>query len=325
MTAPTTVLVAPALAADGPPTSVAVPDQSPDRGSEKSAPSVKKTTPDEGVTISVHGVPDTFTAGGPWQELTLVVNAEPTDSDREVTLIVEDNETLRLNPDHTDVQVRGTSGWQAVDADRWSQANPTAHYDLVVPAGATQLSLRMRFHRDAPLVHFYLAASDGISLDSPEYESQLVLPADPGAPGGGEPTDPADPGTGDPTDPADPGTGDPTGPPGPAGPGTPTDPAGPGNGEPTRPGTEAGAGAGDPAGPAGSGAGESGPSDPPAAPGPASATGEEATPDHPADAPSGTLAETGATPGARWLIGTGGTAITLGAAALHRFRRRPAS
>ncbi|MFB6631000.1 hypothetical protein ACFCWY_13965 [Streptomyces sp. NPDC056362] len=184
MTAPTAVLVAPALATDGPPASVTAPDRSPDRGHEKSAPSVKKTTPDGGVTVSVHEVPDTFTAGGPWQALTLVVNAEPTDSDREVTLIVEDNETLRLNPDHTDVQVHGTSGWQEVDADRWSQANPTAHYDLVVPAGATQLSLRMRFHRDAPLVHFYLAASDGISLDSPEYESQLVLPADPGAPGG---------------------------------------------------------------------------------------------------------------------------------------------
>ncbi|MFE5973667.1 hypothetical protein ACFQ64_16080 [Streptomyces sp. NPDC056460] len=304
ITAPAAVLSAPVMAADDPPTRFSLPDRSPEGVQEKAGPNGRK----KGVTVSVHGVPETFTAGGPWQELTLVVDAEPTDTDREVTLKVEDNETLQLTPEYTDVQIRGAGGWGDVNADRWSQGNPTAHYDLIVPAGETQLSVRIRFHRDAPLVHFYLAASDGINLDSPDYESQLVLPVDPGDRGTGEPTDPADPGTGEPTDPADPGTGEPTD---------------PGTSTPTSPGNEAGAG--DSAGSAGGGAEEPEPSTRPTAPGTHPAAGESAPPEDPASAPSGTLAETGSSPGAYGMIGAGGIAIALGTAAVHRFRRRPAA
>ncbi|AYG78057.1 hypothetical protein DWB77_00164 [Streptomyces hundungensis] len=52
----------------------------------------------------------------------------------------------------------------------------TAHFDLVVPSGMVQLSIRVRFHDDAPLKAVEVGASDGISLDSPWYRSHIVRP-----------------------------------------------------------------------------------------------------------------------------------------------------
>ncbi|GAA0613300.1 hypothetical protein [Streptomyces crystallinus] len=313
--APTAVLgAAPALAVGSPPTALTLPEPSSDDGKEEREPEGKNERAgggddaDEGVTVSVRGVPQAFTAGGPWQELTLAVDAQPSEGAREVTFMIVDG-AAELNSQHVDVQVRGASEWQDLDP---AFGGSTAHYALAVPAGTTEVSIRLRFHADAPLVGFHIGASDGISYDSPWYESRITRATEPGDPGGGEPTDPGteeptDPGGQDPTDPGDDGPGD------------------PGSEQPTDPGAEAGAGS--PGGTAGTEAGQTGTDGQPQAPEADPATAEGAASGgvgRPADDPTGALAETGLDAATRWQLGVGGTAIALGTA-LCLYRRRTAA
>ncbi|MFB6566114.1 hypothetical protein [Streptomyces noursei] len=303
--APASLLVTPSAAADSPPAGLALPDRPSEGGGEERDPESGEGAADDGVTVSVRGVPEEFTAGGPWQELTLVVDAEPSSAGREVTFMLVDG-ALELHAEHADVQVFGEGRWRDVAPSDPSDA--TAHYSLCVPAGTTELSVRVRFHDDAPTVDsFFIGAADAINLESPWYESRIVRPTDPGDPGdpGGEV--PADPGGEDPTDPGDPGGEDPTDPGGEAGTGEPVEPV-EGSGEMSGAGVrpqlpEVELVATEPVSPA--------------------ADAEQSL-----DAPSSPLAETGVDSATRWQLGVGGAAVALGSAlavGAGRHRRRNAA
>ncbi|MGW5116329.1 hypothetical protein ACWEQ8_12975 [Streptomyces noursei] len=279
------------------------------------------------MTVSVRGVPEEFTAGGPWQELTLVVDAEPSSAGREVTFMLVDG-ALELHAEHADVQVFGEGGWRDVAPS--DPSDTTAHYSLCVPAGTTELSVRVRFHDDAPTVDsFFIGAADAINLESPWYESRIVRPTDPGDPGdpGGEV--PADPGGEDPTDPGDPGGEVPADPGGE----DPTDPGDPGGEDPTDPGREAGTGepveSAEPVEGSGemSGAGVR-PQLPEAEPVATEPVSPAADAEQSLDAPSSQLAQTGFDSATRWQLGVGGAAVALGSAlavGAGRHRRRNAA
>ncbi|WP_120719492.1 hypothetical protein [Streptomyces hundungensis] len=318
--APVALLAAPAEAADGTSAGLEMSARSPAEsgkvpGADGGRKQDDRADEDQGVTVSLRGIPDEFVAGGPWREVTVVVDAEPSDTARDVTFMLVDG-GLELTSDHVDVQVRGASGWRDVDP---TMPSSTAHYELEVPSGTPQLTIRVRSHDDAPLLTFDLGASDAISLDSPWYESRIVRPVDPvdpvdpggsGGSGGGDPTDPGGEGPGDPggEKPTDPGGGEPTDPGG----GVPTDP---GAGAGTEgPGESIGGGADGPA------AGDHEPTSvavPSAAEQGAAAGSLGRAP----DAPSDELAETGLGSTTRWQLGLGATAVVLGAG-LCRYRRR---
>ncbi|MFG3283296.1 hypothetical protein [Streptomyces sp. NPDC048111] len=301
--APVALLAGPAEAVDGTSVGLAMPDRSPaDSSEEREADGDGRqghaADEDQGVTVSLRGLPDEFIAGGPWREVTVVVDAEPSDAARDVTFMIVDGDG-ELSSDHVDVQVREASGWRDVAP---TMPSSTAHYELVVSGGTLQVSIRVRFHDDAPLKAIDVGASDGISLASPWYGSRIVRPADPGGSGGGDPTDPGGEGTGGPggEEPADPG--------GEAGTGSPGGSTGGGAGEPT------GGGAGGPA----PGDHQPGPVGDPAVGEQGAAAGSVG---QASDVPSGELAETGLGTATRWQLGLGATAIALGAG-VCRYRRR---
>ncbi|MEU2292258.1 hypothetical protein ACFY9H_05115 [Streptomyces bacillaris] len=117
---------------------------------------------ESGLVTRLKGVPETFVAGGAWEEFDLVLDnisqGEISDftSDMQVITIIPDP---ALHPSHMSVQVLSGGSWvdtrlQDMGARDVNVALPVR--PMVLPPGKTTIRLRTKFSADAPSVELYL-------------------------------------------------------------------------------------------------------------------------------------------------------------------------
>ncbi|MYT40058.1 hypothetical protein GTY66_29100 [Streptomyces sp. SID8356] len=257
------------------------------------------------VVARLKGVPETFVAGGDWEEFDLVLDNISQDEisgvtlDMQVITIVPDP---ALHPSHMNVQTRSGGSW--VDARLVDMGSRDVNAELpvrpmVLPPGKTTIRLRMRFSADAPTVELYLGPEpdEHHATEDEDYwvATQLVHRA---APSPDPSTDP-DPSTGpdpepDPEPSADPEPGPSTGPDPSSGPDPSADP---GSGPSATPDPASSAHPLPAPEPTGSDSALSGGA------GQAAVSGAE----------GGGLAHTGSDAATKWALGAGGTLVVLGA------------
>ncbi|MFJ9569295.1 hypothetical protein [Streptomyces bacillaris] len=262
---------------------------------------------ESGLVTRLKGVPETFVAGGAWEEFDLVLDnisqGEISDftSDMQVITIIPDP---ALHPSHMSVQVLSGGSWvdtrlQDMGARDVNVALPVR--PMVLPPGKTTIRLRMKFSADAPSVELYLGPQPDeqhATGDEDYWVAAQLVHRD--APSPDPSTDPEpsrepgpdpDPSTGPGPDPSadpDPSTGpEPSTDPG-SGPSATPDPAPSAHPlpapEPTGTDSALSGGAGQ-----------------------AAASGAEG------GVEGGGLAHTGSTAATKWALGAGGTLIVLGA------------
>ncbi|NUV84235.1 MULTISPECIES: hypothetical protein [Streptomyces] len=263
------------------------------------------------VLARLKGVPETFVAGGEWEEFDLVLDNISQDEisgvtlDMQVITIVPDP---ALHPSHMNVQTRSGGSW--VDAKLVDMGSRDVNAELpvrpmVLPPGKTTIRLRMRFSADAPTVELYLGPQpdEHHATEDEDYwvATQLVHRAapSPDPSTGPDPSTDPDPSTGpdpepDPEPSADPEPGPSTGPDPSSGPDPSADP---GSGPSATPDPASSAHPLPAPEPTGSDSALSGGA------GQAAVSGAE----------GGGLARTGSDAATKWALGAGGTLIVLGA------------
>ncbi|WP_430478627.1 hypothetical protein ACQZM9_14450 [Streptomyces sp. P11-1] len=278
---------------------------------------------ENGLVTRLKGVPETFVAGGAWEEFDLVLDNI---SRGEISDFTSDMQVITffpgpaLHPSHMNVQARSGGSW--VDAKLVDMGPQDVNVELpvrpmVLPPGKTTIRLRMKFSADAPSVELYLGPQPDeqhATGDEDYWVAAQLVHRD--APSPDPSTDPEpstepgpdpDPSTGPGPDPsADPG---PSTEPGPdPDPSTDPDPSvGP------DPSTDPGSGASATPGPAPS----AHPLPDPEPTGSDSAlsggAGQAAASGAEGGAEGGGLAHTGSNAATKWALGAGGTLIVLGA------------
>ncbi|TGZ09943.1 hypothetical protein [Streptomyces rhizosphaericola] len=308
--------VAPALAVTGSARTLSVRETGEVRG-------VGPASVENAVVARLKGVPETFVAGGDWEEFDLVLDNISQDEisgvtlDMQVITIVPDP---ALHPAHMNVQTRSGGSW--VDARLVDMGPRDVNAELpvrpmVLPPGKTTIRLRMKFSADAPTVELYLGPEpdEHHATEDEDYwvATQIVHRA---APSPDPSTDP-DPSTKPDPDPepepepepsADPEPGPSTGPDPSSGPDPSADP---GSGPSATPDPASSAHPLPAPEPTGSDSALSGGA------GQAAVSGAE----------GGGLARTGSDAATKWALGAGGTLVVLGAAlavAGRQARRRRA-
>ncbi|MFB6903426.1 hypothetical protein ACFCWB_04030 [Streptomyces bacillaris] len=119
---------------------------------------------ENGLVTRLKGVPETFVAGGAWEEFDLVLDNISQGEISDFTLSLEVITIIpspALHPAHTSVQVRSGGSW--VDAKLVDMGPRDVNVELpvrpvVLPPGKTTIRLRMKFSADAPLVTLYLGS-----------------------------------------------------------------------------------------------------------------------------------------------------------------------
>ncbi|MFE2291324.1 hypothetical protein [Streptomyces sp. NPDC059452] len=117
---------------------------------------------EKGLVTRLKGVPETFVAGGAWEEFDLVLDNI---SQGEISHFTADIQVITIAPDpalhpsHMSVQVRFGGSWVNPRLQDMGQRDVNVALPvgpMVLPPGKTTIRLRMKFSADAPSVELYL-------------------------------------------------------------------------------------------------------------------------------------------------------------------------